>query len=151
MKVVGDLTHPVYGHIPRQVGIDAEYPGLLRTWHRRIEMHYLTGSMHPAIGTAAGLYLDLLTRHPGKRTLKFLLHRRGMLETLPATIGTAVIFNSHGQTSGHGSLVIKWLKKGHAVMLCGSLLLTENPEHPLERLGGTPQQLVTGSEGREIF
>src|SRR5690554_5234863 len=151
MKVIGDLTHPVHGHIPRQIGIDTEHPGLLRTRYRRIKMHYLTGGMHPAIGTAAGMYLDLLTRHTGKRTLKFLLHRRGMLETLPATIGTAVIFHSHGQAAGHGSLVIKGLKKGHATMLCGSLLLTQNLEHPLERFGGTPQQLVTGCEGGKIF
>lgn len=72
--------------------------------------------MDAGVGSTAGVYRDRLAGHLGKGALQFCLDRGGVLKTLPAAVGAAVVFHPHGQAAKQGAAIIKKSKQGHAII-----------------------------------
>ena len=104
VEFLADRGGPAHGHIPRQIGIAAHDPAFHLPGRIGIEMHHLTGAVHPRIGAAGTDHRHRMIGHFRQRLLKAFLHGSdtGLL-SLPAAKVSAVVFNSQGD-AGHQNL-----------------------------------------------
>ncbi len=94
MEFFPDLLCPVHRHSLGQQRVRAPGPRAEWTLGGRIEMHYLRQSMHAGIGAAGACRDYPVTGNLGQNAIERILHSAGLRLSLPATEGTAVVFQA---------------------------------------------------------
>ncbi len=91
MKFLRDLLNPVDRHVCRQVDIGPQDPGACRSDGMSLEMHHLTGGMHPGVRTSGTVHGHRMIGHLRQGLFETLLHAAHITLILPAMkIGTVV-------------------------------------------------------------